>query len=537
MKILKKVLVLALAFTMLIPSVGFAAKSDYGKAKNVILLIPDGMSVEAVTMSRWMTDEKEFTFDSIATGLVKTNNSNTPIADSAPAGTAMATGIKSESPFVGVYPSKAGMPGSENFDSTKAMMPIATIIEAAERSGKSTGIISTSQIQHATPADFSAHNPNRNNYEDLGEQQVYQGMEVVLGGGSKYLSADSRKDGEDLISVIKELGYDYVEDTAAMKSSNAEKLWGMFAPKAMEYDIDRDPKKEPALFEMTEKALQVLSKNNKGFFLMVEGSQPDWAAHANDPVALRSEVVAFDKAVKVAKDFADKNKDTVVVVASDHGTGGLTFGHINISSGYDKEPLDSFTKLIKDAKYTGQKYAANLKEDFSNAKELAKEYYNIDLTDEEEKLIVEAKDKQMAIGHIISDRSLLSWTSAGHVGGDVGLYCYSSSPNAKLLSGTVHNHEIGKYISSILDLDLNKTTEQLYLSARSAFEKVGGKVEFVYNKNTNHELKVVKDNKEVLLPISKNYAFVNGQKVDIGGLIIFNNQSIFVPQGAVDLFK
>lgn len=535
MKNFKKIVALAMTFMLISPSFAFA-KGDYGKAKNVILMVPDGMSVEAVTMARWMTEEKEFLFDSMATGLVKTNNANTPIADSAPAGTAMATGIKSQSPFVGTYPKVAGMPGSE-FDKEKAMMPIATIVEASERLGKATGIVATSNIQHATPADFSSHNPNRNNYEDLGEQQVYQGMEVVLGGGSTYLSSDSRKDGEDLISEIKNLGYDYVEDKAAMVASSSNKLWGMFAGGSMSYDIDRDMDKEPSLAEMTSKALEVLNKDKNGFFLMVEGSQPDWAGHANDPVAMTSEIVAFNEAVKVAKDFVDKDKNTVLVIASDHGTGGLTFGHNNIASGYDKEPLESFTTIIKDAKYTGLYYANSLKEDMSNAKSLAKEIFNIDLTDDEVNTIKEAKDAQKAIGTIISTRSNLAWTTGGHVGGDVALYCYSPSPSIKVLKGTVHNTEIAHYISSLLGLDLNKTTESLYLKARDSFEKLGAKVEFKYNSNTNHELLVTKDDKEIVLPISKNFAFVNGEKVNIGGLTIFNTETVYVPEKALELVK
>lgn len=537
MKNLKKILCLSLALILLLPSLGLAASSDYGKAKNVILLIPDGMSVEASTSARWMTDTFSFSFDDMATGLVRTNNSNTPIADSAPAGTAMATGYKTESPFIGTYPTKSSMPGAENFDPAKAMMPLANVLEGAKKMGKATGIIATSQIQHATPADFSAHNPNRNNYEDLGEQQVYQGMDVVLGGGYQYLSADSRKDGEDLISEIKSLGYDYVEDTASMKNSSSDKLWGMFAKKAMAYDIDRDPAKEPSLAEMTTKALEVLGKNKNGFFLMVEGSQVDWAAHANDPVGIRSEVLAFDKAVKVAKDFADKNPDTLVLVATDHGTGGMTFANNNIAKGYDKAPLESFTHIIKDAKYTGSKFAADLKEDFSNAKDLAKDYYNIDLTDEELASIKEAKDVQMAIGHIISNRSNIGWTTGGHVGGDVALYCYTSGSNIKKLSGTVHNNEIGKYLAAVLNLDLDKLTSDLYVPARQVFEKEGANVKFVYDKSTNHKLEVTKDGKTITFPVSKSYALVNGEKVDLGGLVIYNTKTVYVPQRAIELVK
>lgn len=536
MKSFKKLMAVALATVMMVPTVAFANNGNVGTAKNVILMIPDGMSVEAVTMARWMTNGYEFTFDQMATGLVKTHNANTPIADSAPAGTAMATGQKSQSPYVGTYPSEGGMPGA-NFEEAKAMMPIATIVEAAERNGMATGIVSTSNVQHATPADFTAHNPNRNNYEDLAEQQVYQGMEVVLGAGYDYIDGNKRKDGEDLIGVIKELGYDYVTTPAEMAAASGNKIWGMFAPGSLSYDIDRDPSKEPSLAEMTTKALDVLSKGNKGFFLMVEGSQVDWAGHSNDPMGIRSEIQAFDKAVKVAKEFADKDMNTVIIIATDHGTGGLTVGHRQITSVYDKAPLSSFTHIIKDAKLTGAGFAKKLNEERTNIAAVAKEAYGFDMNEAEIKKVKEAKNVQEAIGQVVSDRSNIGWTTGGHVGGDVGLYWYSSTPSAKVLKGTINNNEIGTYIANLLNLDLSATTKKLYNVARPGFEAKGAKIEFNFNENTNHEVRVTKGDQEIILPISKNYALVNGEKVDLGGLVLFNTKTIYVPQSAFDLVK
>ena len=415
---------------------------------------------------------------------------------------------------------------------------IATLIEGAERAGKATGIISTSNIQHATPADYSSHNPNRNNYEDLGEQQVYQGMEVVLGAGSRYLQAENRKDGEDLVSVIKDLGYDYVTSPAEMKASTGNKLWGMFAESAMAYDIDRNPEEEPSLAEMTSKALEVLAKEDEGFFLMVEGSKVDWAAHANDPVGVKSDVLAFDEAVKVAKDFADKNKDTVIVVASDHGTGGLTIGHRDISSGYDKAPLSEFTHIIKNAKLTGEGVANKINNDRTNIAAVMEEAYGItNLTSEELSTLKETDNLDGAVGTIVSNRSHIGWTTGGHVGGDVALYCYSTADSAKVLSGTVNNNEIGLYVAELLELDLNSLTSNLYNVARTGFEQNGAEIEFSYSEDTNHEVKVTKGEKEIILPISKNYALVNGEKVDLGGLVIFNTKTVYVPQSAFDLVK
>ncbi len=537
MKNIKRIGAIAMAMATLLPNFAFAAKKDYGSAKNVILMIPDGMNVESVTTARWMTDDFELAFDFMATGLVKTNNSNTPIADSAPAGTAMATGVKTQSPYIATRPEKGGMPGSEEFDENKKNYPLATVLEGAERQGKSTGIISTSNIQHATPADFSSHNLNRNNYEDLGEQQIYQGMEVVLGAGSKYLEADKRADGEDLIAEIKNLGYEYVTNTAALNAAQGEKLFGLFAPGSLNYSIDRDPAVEPSLAEMTSKALDVLSKNDKGFFLMVEGSQIDWAAHANDPVGIRSEILAFEEAVEVALDFANSNEDTVIIIASDHGTGGMTFGNDNIAKGYDKAPLESFTSIIKTAKLTGQGFRKKLNEDKSNIAELFKETYGVDLTAEEVQSIKDAKDVQKTVGHIISGKSNIGWTTGGHIGGDVGLYCYSTAKDAKLLSGTVHNKEIGLYIESLLGLDLNALSEELYQLARPGFEAKGANVEFKYESEGNPIIIVTKGDQEITFPISKNYAIQNGEKVDLGGLTIFNGTNVFVPKAAFDLVK
>ncbi|MGF0095163.1 alkaline phosphatase [Peptoniphilus sp. SGI.035] len=538
MKSLKKVLAVTLVAATLAPSFVFADKKDYGSAKNVIMMIPDGMSVEALTTARWMTKDKKFVMDDLATGLVKTNNSNTPIADSAPAGTAMATGIKTESPFVGCYPTKGGMPGAIEIEKDREKQPIANVLEGAERSGRSTGIVSTSNIQHATPADFSAHNPDRNNYEDLGEQQVYQGMEVVLGAGSTYLSKESRKDKEDLISEIKNKGYDYFDTLEGMKASKGDKIWGLFEDKSFPYEIDRDKANKPSLAEMTDKALEVLSKNDKGFFLMVEGSEIDWAAHSNDPVALVHEIKAFDDAVKVAKDFADTHKDTVIVIAADHGTGGITFGHRNITKGYDKAPLNEFTNLILSAKISVTKAAEEVKEDKSNVKEVMAKNFGIkDLKEEELNLVKNEKDIVSAMGRIISARSHIAWTTGGHVGGDVGLYSYSTAEGAERLIGTVHNYEIGRYIEDLLDVDLDKLTEELYQPIRKGFEDKGAKVEFKAKGTNDYEAIVTKGDDKIIFPVSKNYAIKNGEKVELGGLTIYSTRSVYVPQEAFELLK
>ncbi|MBZ4663408.1 MAG: putative secreted protein [Caloramator sp.] len=233
------------------------------KVKNVIMLIGDGMSTEAITLARWYNNGQPLAMDEISVGAVKTYWVDGPITDSAPGGTAYAVGQKTKNKYVGV---------------SKDKKPLATILEAAKLDGKATGLVVTCEVPHATPADFSAHIDSRSNYDAIIKQQVYNGLDVVLGGGKKY--SEVYKD--ELIAK----GYDYVTTKQEMLQATSNKIWGMFADVDMAYDIDREKTRaeEPTLAEMTKKAIEVLSKDKDGFFLMVEGSKIDWAAHANDPV-------------------------------------------------------------------------------------------------------------------------------------------------------------------------------------------------------------------------------------------------------------
>ncbi|CEM63061.1 alkaline phosphatase [Treponema phagedenis] len=554
MKKFSVLVIMMLAFMIFVPGIIFSigagetqssgaqsGKSSTGETstvQNVILMIPDGMSIESYTFARWFSPEWKFTLDEILTGSVRINNSNVPQADSAPAATAMSTGYKSEAPYIGCYPSVAGMAGAKEFDPKKADTPLATVLEAAYRSGRSTGVVSTSNVNHATPAAFASHFPSRKAYDTLIEQMVYQNISVVLGAGSVYLDAKTRKDGQDLIAELKRLGYNYVTDRKGMMSSSSDKLWGMFAPKAMNYDIDRDPNVEPSLAEMTKKAIEVLSKNKTGFFLIVEGSEIDWAGHANDPVGMATDILAYDKAVKVALDFAKKNKNTVVISAADHGTGGITMGNYKTSGTYTKEPLELYTKLIKNAKKTSFGAGLELNKERSNIKEVMARNFGItDLTAEEIKTIKDIEDTQQGIGWVISGRSGIGWTTLGHVGGDIGLYFYCGNPAVRKLQGTIFNHQIGEYIAEVLGVNLNDLTKKLFIEAKPALEKKGAKVEWVETGTDKHELIVKKSGKTYRFPKNKNYVIVDEKQIVFDGLTVFNSKTVFLPQSAINLVK
>ena len=531
-------LVLASTIALTVPLIGSGAAQGAGSSetaiKNVIILIPDGMANDATALARWYKGGS-LALDEMASGLVRTHSADAAIADSAPAGTAFATGHKSHTGYVGVLPDKATMPGQQAIKAGDEKKPVASILEASKLAGKATGIIATSEIMHATPADFSAHYPDRKNYDALSMQQVYNGMDVVLGGGAKYLSQEGRKDGANLLGSIKALGYDYVTTPAALKASNSNKLWGAFAPAGMAYEMDRDPAKEPSLAEMTAKAIEVLSKDEDGFFLMVEGSKIDWAAHANDPIGVISDVLAFDEAVKVALDFAKKDGQTAIVAVTDHGNGGLTIGNTSTTGSYDKEPLSTFIGPLKKAKLTGEGLEAKFNAQRTNIKEVMAEYFGItDLTTEEIQAIKKAEPGSMnyTVGPIISKRSGIGWTTGGHTGGDVVLYTYA--PNGDRPTGVIDNTDVAKYMARVLGLDLGAVTERLFVKAKPAFAAKGA----AYTLDVkNAKVVVTKGANKLELPFHQSFALLNGKKTQLEGVIVYNGVEAFVPQQAVDLIQ
>ncbi|SFN05018.1 alkaline phosphatase [Formivibrio citricus] len=515
-----------------------AAPPPIPDIRNVIILIPDGMSVGGTTLARWVQGGKPLALDEMAAGLVRTYNADTPIGDSAPAGSAFATGFKSQTGNVAVLPAKVGMPGVPATPKNEVHRPVATILEAARLAGKSTGLVATSEIMHATPADFSAHDPSRKAYDNLSEQQVYNRIDVVFGGGYRYLLAENRKDREDMIGSLKEQGYAIVNTPAEMASLKRDKVWGLFAAKDMKYELDRDPAKEPSLAEMTRKAIELLSKNPNGFFLMVEGSKIDWAAHANDPAGIVSDVLAFDRAVAEALAFARKDGHTAVFALSDHGNSGITMGNQTTSKSYDKEPLFVFVEPLRRARLTGEGIGLKLNKDRSNVREVIAEEWGIDdLSDEEVASVVKAKaaDINYATGPILARRAKIGFTTNGHTGEDVVWYAWT--PKRTHPTGVIENTDVAKTMARHLGLDLEKATSTLYVEAESAFAKAGAQTSVDHSDANNPVLVVRKNGQEWRFPQNKNHALSNGMKIDLPGVMVMSGKRWYLSKAAVELVE
>ena len=280
--------------------------------------------------ARWSAvgEEGKLSMDQLSIkGWTKTGSADNLVTDSAAAATAMASGVKTNNGFLGMDP---------DFNI------VATILEEAKYRGKLVGLVTTTQISHATPAAFAAHIADRNLMTDIAEQLISAEVNVILGGGEDeflpagevgcFPAAGKRTDGRNLIDDALSNGYRFVCDPtefSAVGAKSTVNLLGIFADEGMVRPFS------PTLAEMTQKAIDILSQSVNGFFLMIESGQIDWASHSNDAENTISDTIELDKAVTIAIDYAAKNKNTLVIVTADHETGGMSVSLT--SSGTAKE--------------------------------------------------------------------------------------------------------------------------------------------------------------------------------------------------------
>lgn len=289
-----------------------SAGSVRQKPRNLIIFIGDGMGLSHVYAAMTVTGNK-MTFPAFpVTGFSITHSANSYSTDSAAGGTAIATGEKTNNRMISVRP-----------DSTV----LITLLEHARAAGKSTGIVCTSSLTDATPATFTAHVTLRYEYRAIAAWYVSGAAEVFIGGGRKYFepevdSTGSFKPSEDVVSQLSSAGYDVTYDLESFEASKASRIAGLVSQEDMPRLFEgRDPE---YLARATRKAIEVLSKNRKGFVLMVEGSEIDDAGHSSDTKMVYDEILDMDRAVAVAREFAGTDGETLIVVTADHETGGMS---------------------------------------------------------------------------------------------------------------------------------------------------------------------------------------------------------------------
>lgn len=440
-------------------SMAGAAKAQ---SKNLIVLIGDGMGPAQISATRYFQQYTKgvshLNLDPYYVGQATTYADRGEdggkivsgiVTDSASAGTAFATGHKTYNAGISV----------SNEDVSK---PFASIIEAAEASGKATGLVTTARITHATPAVYASHVRNRDNEAAIASQYLESGVDVLMGGGKQFFVTKDEKGkrtDKNILPDFKAKGYTVVENTSALNAltSKNTKVLGLFGSSHVAYVPDRTAE-TPSLAAMTSKALNILSTDKDGFVMMIEGGRIDHAGHANDLPTLVQEALDFDAAFKTAIEFAKKDGNTSVVVTADHETGGLSLSRDNI---YEIN-IDLWNKQ----KHSSESLAAALE-----AAQTPEEIRSIvtentwitDLSDEEVTQIMNGDGssykREGAYNAVISKRLLVGWSGHGHSAVDVGVWAYG--PIADKIKGQVDNTQIATAGAAVVGVDLKKRSAEL----------------------------------------------------------------------------
>ena len=282
------------------------------KPKNIILLIGDGMGVSQVFSGLTANKGRLFLENCKYIGFSKTQSADNYITDSAAGGTALSAGVKTLNGAIGV---------------DAQLKSVKTILEEASEKGLATGLVSTSAITHATPASFIAHQPSRSSYEDIAADFLKTDIDVFIGGGINHFT--KRADGRNLVEELQNKGYQVETEMNKIKMVKKGKLAGLTAGE----HNGRMSERGDMLPVATETAINILSKNKKGFFLMIEGSQIDWGGHAGSTIYVVEDMLDFDRTIGQALEFAAKDKETLLIITADHETGGMAITDGNMEKG------------------------------------------------------------------------------------------------------------------------------------------------------------------------------------------------------------
>ncbi|WP_419779712.1 alkaline phosphatase [Maridesulfovibrio sp.] len=447
--------------------------------------------------------------------LVTTYSDNTLITDSAAGGTALACGYKTTNGYLGKLP-----------DGTD----IKSIAEAAKENGYAVGIVTSTRLTHATPAAFSAHNPDRNASNEIAVDQTDSGFDFFAGGGYRHFVAkdnaeglkSKRKDDKDVVKMFADQGYKtFVGDSKrdafrAYKPKKGDKIFAALTYSHLPYEVERrnsklKENKLPALYELTEKAVETLSVQDKPFFLMVEGGRIDHAAHAHDPKSTILDTIAMDDAVAIAYEFYKKHpEETLIVTAADHETGGVALGISMDSKGYflnlkelekvqvsAEDNLDRFyNKLAKKESNLEKRHAAFIEY-------VEKNWGLTDRTPSEDKILADAmavqdknqslpKDEKTRYGYsytptmcavtdLISQRARMFWSSFVHTG--TFIPATSIGVGAERFVGFIDNTDIPNRMAEVMEVklsDIKHTDSKALLGKTTGPQKKYAKIP--YNK-------------------------------------------------------
>jgi alkaline phosphatase len=422
-----------------------------GKAKSVILLVSDGMSSGTLAMadimlrrrdgreSHWMT---LYDRPDIRRGLMDMASLNAIVTDSAAASSSWGCGYRINNGGVNWGPD------GEQY---------TPVLRYFKEAGKGTGLVTTTRLTHATPAGFAANVPDRGMENEIAVQYLEREYDVMLGGGSRFFDKDRRRDGRDLYADFTGAGYHVVRDKHGLFNlpNDRSGVLGTFYDDHVPYTLDHINIPEyreniPTLAEMTQIALNRLSRNQNGFILQVEGGRVDHAAHGNDVGGLLYDQIAFDDAVGVAVEFTEAHPDTLVIVTTDHGNAnpglnGQGSGYMDSNMNFDR---------IRDFKYTNTWILSELNEESTvgQIQERVEEATGLQITGREAvtlqdsyqglyRSVYSMMSRPWAVfGQILANYTSVNWVGTAHTADYVELSAFG--PGSEAIGGLTRNTEL-----------------------------------------------------------------------------------------------
>eukprot|EP01094_Clydonella_sp_ATCC50884_P025328 TRINITY_DN6614_c0_g1_i1.p1 TRINITY_DN6614_c0_g1~~TRINITY_DN6614_c0_g1_i1.p1 ORF type:complete len:513 (+),score=170.91 TRINITY_DN6614_c0_g1_i1:97-1635(+) len=411
---------------------------------SVIMMISDGFGPSGETFGRLMSGNQPLELDSWFLGRSRTFSSSSDITDSAAGATAYSCALHSYNGAIAVT-------------DTTPPKACGTVMEAAKREGMVTAAVVTSRITHATPASYMSHMSHRDYEEEIAEQIARnQSVDLLFGGGrAKFSPAyGRRKDDADLLEEMRERGYQVITTKQEMDEDKLSfPLFGCFADSHMSYEIDRvrsDPVDQPSLEQMVRKALAMLEAKGKRFFLLIEGSRIDMAAHDHDAGAQYREIMQYQAAAKVVRGYVEENPNTLVLSTSDHSTGGISVGALMTPLVY---PNYTWSPEVLHAATGSAEHIEQQVTSPADIPAMFEQYTGIVPTEDEVNFITagyEADSRffRTRMGDVAAHRAGVGFTTPGHTGVDVGIYGYGNVPPE--IGGVMENIHVGKAIIDYL---------------------------------------------------------------------------------------
>lgn len=418
------------------------------KAKNIIFMISDGMSSGTLAMANlysqnilgkngnWMNLYLE---NKVSRALMDTASASSIVTDSAAASSSFGGGYRVKNGVLNI-----GANGEKH----------VPVWQKFKKAGKKTGCVTTVTITHATPAGFCVNSDSRNAENEIAEMYAEIGFDVMMGGGDEFFNPLKRKDKKDVYSLYQQKGYQILKSKADLnKAENGKKVLGIFNSGALPYSIDRknipELQQTPSLAEMAQTAIDQMKDHKEGFVLQIEGGKVDWAAHANDISALIHDQLAFDEAIKTVIDFAEKDRNTLVIITTDHG-------NANPGTIYGPDATQNFNS-ISNYKFTNEYILNAIHSDFNlqQIKDWIYETNTISLTDDEAKHLLSfysGLEKQeggiynykklpfKAYSEIQKKHNSVGWISMDHSGDYVEVAVYG--PGRELLPPFIKNTDL-----------------------------------------------------------------------------------------------